>query len=91
MPVKSFAPNAWGLYEMHGNICEWCADGLRRYTAAPVVDPVGPMNDPATPRVTRGGSWFRSARGIRSADRVFNPTDLRRQDIGFRFILRPRV
>jgi formylglycine-generating enzyme required for sulfatase activity len=49
------------------------------------------MDDPSIPRITRGGSWVREARGIRSADRVFNPTDLRRRDIGFRFILRPRT
>jgi formylglycine-generating enzyme len=90
-PSKSFLPNAWGLYGMPRNGWEWCADGLRRYTADPIVDPIGPMDDPSIPRVTRGGTWVHEAHGIRSADRVSNPTNLRSRDIGFRFILRPRT
>jgi len=91
VPVKSLPPNPWGLYEMHGNVWEWCADGLRSYATSAVVDPIGPRHHASTPRAVRGGSWVREARGVRSADRVFNPPELRRHDIGFRFVLNTRA
>ncbi len=65
--VASFAPNAWGVYDMHGNVWEWVQDWYGRHPSDPVTDPIGPPQ--GTNRVLRGGSWSGSAKGCRSADR----------------------
>lgn len=66
MVVKSFPPNAWGIYDMHGNVFEWCRDGYRKYSAETVTDPVGDMS-PGSRRYVRGGSWGAAAAHARSS------------------------
>jgi sulfatase modifying factor 1 len=69
LPVKSLPANPWGLYEMHGNIWEWCKDGQRLYDEHSQIDPVGALTGDNFQRVVRGGSWSSNARWARSAYR----------------------
>lgn len=71
--VKYLPPNAWGLYEMHGNVWEWCNDWYDDYPNEPVTNPTGASK--GTSRVLRGGSWFRNARSTRFARRSYGSPD----------------
>jgi formylglycine-generating enzyme required for sulfatase activity len=73
-PVGSFAPNAWGLYDMHGNMWEWCWDWYGGYNTVPQTDPIGVSS--GSNRVLRGGGWGGPAQDARSAGRAnADPTD----------------
>jgi formylglycine-generating enzyme required for sulfatase activity len=88
VPVRSFAPNPWGLYEMHGNVWELCQDRYqKKYPKESVTDPMGPSL--GVMRVLRGGSWYSRQHLIRSAYRRQDMPDYRSHAIGFRLVRNP--
>ena len=89
-PVKKYEPNSWGLYDMHGNVLEWCLDYWRLdyYGECPsgmVVDPKGANS--GSDRVRRGGAWNNYATFCRSAFRGGDSPESRINDLGFRCLL----
>jgi formylglycine-generating enzyme required for sulfatase activity len=83
-PVDSFAPNPWGLYQMHGNVWEWCADCWNaNYHGAPADDSSWSIGD-CSQRVLRGGSWINDPQFLRAACRIRYRPDVRGNAVGFR-------
>ncbi len=85
--VKRYEPNACGIYDLHGNVWEWCAGGKRKYTKAAVVDPPDDASEEAF-RVLRGGSWINPPGIARSACRGDARRGRRGYGAGFRLALR---
>jgi formylglycine-generating enzyme required for sulfatase activity len=84
MPVDSFSPNPWGLYQVHGNVWEWAEDCYKNsYGGAPTDGSASTPGD-CSRRVLRGGSWLSGPGFLRSAIRVRRTSDDRYVDIGFR-------
>jgi sulfatase modifying factor 1 len=83
-PVKSYTPNVWDLYDMHGNVWEWCRDWYGNYATNAKINPLGP--DSGTMRVRRGGSWFKYGYLCRSANRNYGHPGSRYLTTGFRLV-----
>ncbi|MGD0094456.1 MAG: formylglycine-generating enzyme family protein, partial [Planctomycetota bacterium] len=80
-------PNAWGLYDMHGNVWHWCQDYFsdKYYAESPLVDPKGPTN--GGDRVLRGGAWVEYPGDCRAVHRGRNSPGHRNTNLGFRLVL----
>ncbi|MFO1424068.1 MAG: formylglycine-generating enzyme family protein [Candidatus Competibacteraceae bacterium] len=82
-PIKLKRANPWDLYDVLGNVWEWCQDGMRNYDAEAQTNPMGSL-DAGSGRIVRGGSWFDDAHRVRAASRFALHPDFRNDYIGFR-------
>jgi len=88
VPVGNYAPNAWGLYDMHGNVWEWCLDYWSdTLPGGQVINPRG--TEPGPDRVARGGCWYNVGRICRSSYRAKGNPGYRGNETGFRVVLAP--
>ncbi len=88
--VGQFSANEFGVYDMHGNVWEWCLDHWHdNYTDAPIDGSAWLTDDQTAARLLRGGSWYVSPAHCRSADRLRDVLGYRDSDVGFRVVLRP--
>jgi formylglycine-generating enzyme required for sulfatase activity len=81
-PVGFYPANDWGLYDMHGNVWQWCSDWYGEYPSDKVTNPTGP--EKGSSRVHRSGSWYEYARGCRAAARDKRAPGVRHVNLGFR-------
>ena len=86
--VGSFPPNAWGLFDMHGNVWEWCQDEYKEYKDLDTKNSLEIGNIVENARVLRGGSWNFVAWLCRAAVRYWHAPDYRDDDYGFRVVFR---
>jgi len=84
IPVGLLQPNAWGLFDMSGNVWEWCHDCLREGVDSSQVDPFCPGTSAS--RASRGGSWYNTTENIRVANRYKYVHDYRHSVLGFRLV-----